>query len=80
MCVSSIPISANHVGNVKAGTSLKAKLQYRIKLCNGKLGLPGFCECTCSPSHQAAPGGSLQAQHFTHMQYSAEDTGACLYE
>lgn len=66
VCPQLVTISANHVGNVKAGNGLKEKLQYRIKPCNGKLCLVGFCECTCSLSHRAAPGGSLQAQSFTN--------------
>lgn len=34
VCPQLVTISANHVGNVKAGNSLKGKLQYRIKPCN----------------------------------------------
>lgn len=75
MCAQLVTISANHVGNVKAGNGLKGKLQYRIKLCNGKLRFVGFfvsARVLCPTGlHQREPPGSA---FYTHAEFCSNST------
>lgn len=75
VCAQLVTISANRAGNVKAGNGLKGKLQYRIKLCNGKLWFVGFfvsARVLCPTGlHQREPPGSA---FYTHVEFCSNST------